>query len=252
MYLPVIMLHHVLDSPHPTLAEWALTRSKFTEMLDCIEEAGLTTTTFEQIVENNLSLSELHNHIVITFDDCPVALFDFAIPELIRRGMKAVFYMPTAHMGAYNIWDVENNGAERVDIMNGEQINQLVALGMEVGSHSHHHVELGSLTEEDAYHEIYQSKKILEETLNRSIYSIAYPYGDIPLGFKTSLKKAGYKFGLAIYSPRQHIFSLRRIGIYQSDDKKAIAFKISRSFHSLRNLASPIVALKKFYLNKKG
>ena len=245
MYLPVIMLHHVLDAPHPSLAKYALTNAKFSEMLDCIDEAGLKIITFKDIVEKKLSLKELQNHIVITFDDCAVSLFDFAIPELVKRGMKAVFYMPTAHMGDYNIWDVKNNGTARSDVMSGDQIKQLVEMGMEVGSHSHHHIELGKLSEQEAFEEVAESKKILEETLGRNIYSIAYPYGDIPQGFKASLKKAGYKFGLAIYSPRQHAFSMRRIGIYQTDDKKALAFKISKSYNSLRSLASPIVQIKK-------
>lgn len=245
------MLHYVLDEPDQSIAAWSITRKKFLEMLDCVAQSNLQTVTFEEIVQQKFSLDELKNKIVLTFDDCPVSLFDFAIPELIKRKLKAVFYMPTAYLGKYNVWDVQDHSAFETPLMDAELLKKLVELGMEVGSHSHHHVKLSTLTEKDSFFEITQSKSILQEILHKPVYSIAYPYGEIPKNFKTSLDKAGYHFGLSIYSPHQHRFSLRRIGIYQYDTWKTMNFKMSRSYHLLRNIASPIRQVKKLITTKK-
>lgn len=47
-----------------------------------------------------------NKNIIITFDDCPGPCGDFTIPELQKRNMKAVFYIPTAHIGGYYKWNV--------------------------------------------------------------------------------------------------------------------------------------------------
>jgi len=250
MYFPVIMLHYVLDDPHESIAKWSITPRKFVEMLDCIDKMHLEVTTFEEIVTRGLSDRQLRNKVVITFDDCPKSLFDFAIPELLKRGMKAVFYVPTAYIGEYNLWDVEEHGTIKTPIMDVSEIKTLMDLGMEIGSHSHHHVLLSKISGENGFDEISQSKKILERILSKPVYSIAYPYGEIPKRFKSSLKKAGYKFGLSIYSPSQHEFSLRRIGIYQTDSKKSILFKLSKSYHLLREIGSPIKKIKRLVTTK--
>ena len=246
MYFPIIMLHYVLNDPHESIAKWSITPRKFIEMLDCIAKIGLQVTTFEEILDKKFSKSELGNKVVITFDDCPSSLFEFAIPELIKRDLKAVFYMPTAYIGQYNTWDVNQHGTIETPIMDELDLKKLAELGMEIGSHSNHHIKLSAISEENAFEEIIDSKKILEKIVGKSIFSIAYPYGEIPNNFKVSLKRAGYQFGLSIYSPSQHQYSLRRIGIYQTDSRKSILFKLSRSYHLLRGIGSPIKIAKKF------
>lgn len=62
--------------------------------------------------------------LILSFDNCPKHLFDFAIPELVKRKMKAVFYMPTANTGGYNSWD-EEKGTARMELMNEADLKEL-------------------------------------------------------------------------------------------------------------------------------
>ncbi len=239
------MLHHVAEQPHPSLRTWSIGHNKFVEFLNRIERKGLKTTTFEEIDTLKLSQKDLQNKIIITFDDCAAELFEFAIPELVRRKMKAVFYMPSNHIGGENIWDIEEYAMASVKLMNLDQLRQLLNLGMEIGSHGEKHIKLNKVSEADAYLEIANSKTTLEDLLDRKIYSFAYPYGEIPAKHHYMLLKAGYQFGLAIYTPFERKYTLRRFAINETDDQKIIDMKLGRTYRLMRLIYDPILLLKK-------
>lgn len=245
MNIPIAMLHHVAEQPHPSLQTWSIGHDKFVEFLNRIENKGLQTTTFEEIDTLRLSQKDLQNKIIITFDDCAAELFEFAIPELQRRKMKAVFYMPSNHIDGENIWDIEEYAMASVKLMNLDQLRQLLNLGMEIGSHGEKHIKLNKLSEADAYLDIANSKKTLEDLLNHKIYSFAYPYGEIPAKHQQMLAKAGYQFGLAIYTPLERKYTLRRFAINETDDQKIIDMKLGRKYRLMRLIYDPILLFKR-------
>ena len=201
---PVVMLHHVTDDPAlDALKPYSISRASFTRLLDVLEQEGFITTVFGDVDFRK------GKKVIITFDDCPKHLWDFAIPELQRRGMKAVFYMPTAYLGGHNDWDIQF-GKPTVELMDNADIKKLADIGMEVGSHSYHHVRLGDLGAAEVAANLQQSKEILEGLTGKKILSIAYPFGSIPKNEQRLLKDAGYEYGLSIYSPVQSRFSIRR------------------------------------------
>ncbi|MET0572638.1 MAG: polysaccharide deacetylase family protein [Pedobacter agri] len=238
------MLHHVADHPHPSLEKWCISHDKFLALLNCIESMGLVTTTFTEIINSRFSKRDLQNKVIISFDDCPSALFDFAIPELLRRKMKAVFYMPSQHVGGINIWDIEEHAMESVELMSAEQLKELVNLGMEIGSHGERHIRLNLIAEQEAFQDISNSKKTLESLLKTKIYSFAYPYGKIPEKYSSLLSKAGYQFGVSIYAAFQSNFTLRRFAINETDDLKTIELKLSPKYRMMRFFYDPLLILK--------
>jgi len=239
------MLHHVANQPHPSLKKWCISYDKFTELLDCIEQNGLVPTTFREIVELNLKESDLNNKVIISFDDCSAALFDFAIPQLLKRNFKAVFYMPSAHIGDLNIWDIEEHAMVSVELMSATQLKELVNLDMEIGSHGEKHIKLNLISEQEAFQDISNSKITLENLLDTKIYSIAYPYGKIPKNYNKLLIKAGYKFGVSIYSAVQSNYTLRRFAINDTDDLKTIELKLSKRYRLMRSIYDPFFLLLK-------
>ncbi|GGE55808.1 polysaccharide deacetylase [Pedobacter psychrotolerans] len=244
MNIPIAMLHHVAEQPHPSLQTWCISHSKFLEFLTCIENKGLQTTTFQEIITQKPSPKDLRNRIIITFDDCAAELLDFAIPELVKRNMKAVFYMPSNHIDGENIWDIEEFAMTSVKLMNLQQLQYLLTLGMEVGSHGENHIRLNQVSEEMANQDITLSKKNLENLLKHPIYSFAYPYGKIPDHHQKMLTQAGYYFGLSIYTALETKYTLRRFAINETDDRKIINMKLSRRYRLMRALYDPVLLLK--------
>ncbi|MFW0714245.1 polysaccharide deacetylase family protein [Pedobacter sp. N23S346] len=245
MNIPIAMLHHVAEQPHPSLQRWSISHHKFLEFLNRIEEKGLQTTTFEEMITLKLSSKDLQHKIIITFDDCAAELFEFAIPELLKRKMKAVFYMPSNHIDGQNIWDIEEYAMASVKLMDIGQLKHLLSLGMEIGSHGEKHIKLNKVDEAAAYLDIANSKKTLEDLLNHKVYSFAYPYGKIPAKHQQMLTKAGYHFGLAIYTPFESKYALRRFAINESDDQKIIDMKLGKRYRLMRLIYDPILLLKK-------
>lgn len=244
MNIPIAMLHHVAEQPHPSLQTWCITHSKFLEFLNCIEQKGLQTTTFQEMVTLKLTAKDLKNKIIITFDDCAAELLDFAIPELVKRNMKAVFYMPSNHIDGENIWDIEEFAMTSVKLMNLQQLQYLLTLGMEVGSHGENHIRLNQVSVAVANQDISNSKKKLEEILQCPVYSFAYPYGKIPAQHQKMLAQAGYHFGLSIYTAFETKYTLRRFAINETDDRKIINMKLSTRYRIMRALYDPVLLMK--------
>lgn len=231
---PLAMLHSVFDTPEESLANWCISRKAFLQLLDVVEQTGRQTTHFSELIQTQKG-RPFSKKVILTFDDCARHLLDFALPELVRRKMKAVFYMPTAHLGGYNAWDADNGGT-RLELMNAGDLKELVRLGMEVGSHSHHHVALKSLPAKKVEEEVHASKQILEEVTGRPVYSFAYPYGSVPSGYRSVMTAAGYRYGVSIYQPFETTLALRRFGVYEKDTPLTLRRKLSGRYHWLRTV----------------
>lgn len=234
-YPSTIMLHYVSDdSALDKLKPWIISRQSYIRLLDYLQAHNYKTVGYEDMPIRN----EKDKTVILTFDDCPKHLFDFAIPELVKRGMKAVFYMPTAHLGGVNEWNVKD-GLPQIPLMNQNDIMKLIDCGMEVGSHAHNHIMLEELSVENATEELTKSKQILERIINKEIVSIAYPYGSLPKNHYTLSQLAGYRYGLAVCTPWQSKYAIRR-WTYTDED----------NITSIKNKMSPLYAKSRTFLDK--
>lgn len=235
---PVIMLHHVTDDTTlDGLKPYSISRVSFTRLLDILEEGGYATATFNDLYGIK------GKKVVLTFDDCPRHLLDFAVPELQKRNMKAVFYMPTAYLGGKNDWDIPF-GKPAVELMNEADIKYLSGMGMEIGSHSHWHVRLGDLPGGEVAENLRQSKEILEGITGKKVISVAYPFGSVPENKDRLLKDAGYEYGLSIYSPFENRYNIRRFIYHDGDDTARLNAKLSLKYRMMRAVNDKILHIK--------
>ena len=230
------MLHLVNDFIDESLQDWCITRKNFLQLLDHLESHSYQTTHFAELVKTEDAKKSSAKQVILTFDDCAKQLLDFAVPELVKRQMKAAFYMPTAYIGGYNSWDAEKS-PEPIALMDESDLKSLVNAGMEVGSHSHHHVELKHLTDiQQLKNQLTLSKQMLESITSRPVYSFAYPFGSVPANYETLLGEAGYRFGLSIYYPFETRLALRRFGVYNKDTPETLSRKLSGRYRWMRKV----------------
>lgn len=229
---PIVMLHHVGDSLiYNSLKPYAISHEPFLRLLNFLERKHILTTTFAELARGQVGPKK---QVILTFDDCSKSLLDFAVPELLRRKMKAVFYMPTAHLGLYNSWDVEE-GRSRLELMDAADLLYLHSLGMEIGGHSHHHCHLDRISTEKVQEEISTCKNALEQILQNPILSFAYPYGAVPVNYQEILKDAGFQVGLGIYVPYQSTLCLRRFIYHDGDTHFTLGLKLSNAYRLYRS-----------------
>jgi len=233
--LPIAMLHHVSDrTDWRSLQPFVISRTTFFRFLDAIERSKLVTETFAS-QRQNISGAEGKKEVVITFDDCGEHLLDFVVPELMRRGMKAVFFVPTAHIGKSNAWDVKE-GRSEVALMNHTQLLALQVFGMEIGGHSHHHIHLARVSDEQLEMEVSACQRELTALLGHSAISFAYPFGSIPSNLDV-LKRNGFLNGCAIFSHSNTLLQRRRFIVHDGDTSQSLAFKLSRWYGMYRAFA---------------
>ena len=231
----IAMLHSVSNRMDDSLKDWCISHHRFSQLLDFLEEKQYETTHFGLLESKNYR-PKASKKIILTFDDCPKNLLDFAVPELLKRKMKAAFYIPTAYIGGYNSWDVEN-GKARLELMNEDDLKALSQAGMEIGSHSHRHIALKTITYvPELEKEVRLSKQLLESITGQQVYSFSYPYGSVPIHYREILSNAGYFYGLSIYQPFQTPLALRRFGVYEKDTKEKIKRKLSLHYRWLRSV----------------
>jgi peptidoglycan/xylan/chitin deacetylase (PgdA/CDA1 family) len=235
MFPPIAMLHHVSDDPaHESLKPYSISRQSFTRLLDFLERHEYETVTFAQLDDG---VRTGKRKIILSFDDCPKHLLDFAIPELVRRGMKGVFYMPAAHIGGYNSWDVEE-GRARVELMNAGDLRQLQSLGMEIGGHSWHHIRLKDAG--NAAEELRQCRNILAGIVAGPLLSFAWPFGSVPANYKRLLTDTGFRYGLSIFQPFESRHALRRFIYHDGDTDSTLEKKLSPFYKVYRLLSDPL------------
>ena len=157
------------------IEKWSDVRfEKFKFLLDEIERLNLKTTTLDKTTSGL--------KICLTFDDGNISDYELVFPELIKRKMKAVFFIVPGYIGksGYLTWD---------------KVITMHKAGMEIGSHTlNHPVDLKKLSKKDIITELSESKKIIESKLNINIKSFSFPNGNYRINMISLAKKLGYKF----------------------------------------------------------
>ena len=86
------------------------------------------------------------------------------------------------------------------ELMTWDQIQDLAAKGFEIGSHTHTHRVLATLSAEEQEEELRHSKAVLEQRLGRGVRSLAYPVGGyqhFTLETQALAARCGYDLGFS-------------------------------------------------------
>jgi peptidoglycan/xylan/chitin deacetylase (PgdA/CDA1 family) len=132
----------------------------------------------------------------LTFDDGYADFAEYVVPALRRHGFTATVYVIAGHLGGSNHWDPEG---PRKQLMTAEQVARVADDGIEIGSHSLHHVSLPGLPTDAMVAETARSRRILREISGQPVTGFCYPYGDLSPRAVAGVRAAGYEHGCAIW-----------------------------------------------------
>jgi len=161
--------------------------------------------------------------IVLTFDDADISFYDLVMPILQELKFPSVLFAVPGVLGLKTKW-IKHSSAN-VSIMTEKQIRELNSLGVEIGSHSVEHFRLTHLDRNQMVHEIYDSKKYLEDILDGEVYSFAYPHGDYDPVVIDIVKNSGYKCALTcqpgsiVSAPNLHELPRKNITYHDEVDQ---------------------------------
>ena len=179
----ILCYHAFLEKKDP----YTIAPDQLKEQLKKLKDKGFNFVTFDDVINDRLQGS---NNILLTIDDGNHSVYQVYYSILKPMGIKPVLGIYPAVINRMKY------------AMTWEQVQKLADDGCYIASHGYHHMFLSTkYYNEDPISfkkEIYLSKKILEEKLNRKIETMLYPFGvnsDIAIN---EMKNAGYKYGLTI------------------------------------------------------
>jgi peptidoglycan/xylan/chitin deacetylase (PgdA/CDA1 family) len=116
----------------------------------------------------------------ITFDDGNASDVEVALPELRARGLRATFFVVADRLGSPGF-------------LSAEDMRELVAAGMAIGSHGVRHVPWRGLDRAELEAETAGSRATLEEALGTPVEQAALPFGSYDRRALRAARAAGYR-----------------------------------------------------------
>ncbi len=134
--------------------------------------------------------------------------------------------------------------------MSWDQVRELHAAGMEIGSHTMSHGRLAHVPAERAYAELEQSKQAIEKELGASVSLLAYPAGSHSQDVVDLAQEAGYAAAFTTVSGAVRLgadpFRLNRVGVWAGGYRGLLSpFSPSVFGLQLGRLARPAIGNRK-------
>ncbi len=220
-----LMYHSITQGAAKPNWKWALSFRQFSDHLSLLHDHGWNT-----IVANApLNLDQLpHKSILITFDD-GYADNILAFEELVKRNMTAAWFIVTKDLGNLSQW--VDDDAPKLKMLDSSQLVEMHSAGMSIGSHTHTHCRLPSLSELQITEELTLSKERLSEILGQPVSSFAYPYGLYNPQIVSMVSSAGYQVAFTTCSGfglvNNHPLEVRRVSIMADDSLSSFARKLA-------------------------
>ncbi len=196
----ILCYHAFLEKKDP----YSFSTDQFREQLNKLKSSGFTFVTFEDVINNKITGNK---NILISIDDGNKSVYDAYYSIMKPMGIKPLLGIYPAIIGRMKY------------AMTWEEVKRLSDDGCYIASHGYHHMFLSEkyYNQEPASFkkEIYLSKKVLEEKLNRKIEAMVYPFGvNSPIAIE-ELKNAGYKYGMTIIQGRESLPSKDNFQIHR-------------------------------------
>jgi peptidoglycan/xylan/chitin deacetylase (PgdA/CDA1 family) len=176
--IPIVMYHSIgYEEGNPA----RVTKENFREQMKYLKDNDYITLTLNDAYDffvNNKPVPE--KSIVITFDDGYVDNYIDAFPILKEFGFKATIFVIT------DLVDKDPS------YMTSSQLKEMQANEIDIESHTVYHEHLKELSYEKVVQTLKKSKDFLEQTLNKQIKYLAYPYGEYSKETLKAVAEVGY------------------------------------------------------------
>lgn len=172
-----ILMYHYLGEPPPRGERhrglW-VHPEEFRGQLAALGRMGLRTVTSRGYLAGERG-------VWLTFDDGRRDNHDEGLGVLLEAGYRATFFVV-----------VEETLAEKPGAMTPGMVRELVAAGMEIGSHTLTHPRLVRCTPAELEREVRGSREKLEDLLGQEVGAFCYPYGNFDERVMEAVRAAGY------------------------------------------------------------
>jgi peptidoglycan/xylan/chitin deacetylase (PgdA/CDA1 family) len=248
----ILVYHRVaeINFVDPKYDDWNVLPDRFEKHVAALSEFTHVINLAEVPDWQNRSDEYFKPIVCITFDDGYFNFYSNVLPILKKYNVKSTLFAVTNSVGGntpmeFDQWAIKNQhnvSAETWKPIDWNEINKCIESGLvQIGSHSHQHLDARNLTNKQMRAEIEDSRDTLIHHLGEDhemLYS--YPFGSTRLGFvppeyRYLVRSSGYQLAvttdLGLVKSTSDLFLLPRVEANQSDTPSALLAKVSGAIH---------------------
>ena len=218
---PVIQYHKIDVPPRDARVRGGYTPpARFARQMQHLRRQGFVFYTASELIEHYTQRGSFPARgLALTFDDGWRDNYTHAFPVLRRLGIKAtVFLVPSCVGRSSAKAQAEGEGAR--PHLSREEVLEMSRGGVEFGSHTLNHKLLDRIPLPEVKVEVEESKRQIEEMLQRPCKVFAYPAGCFNDVAKRVVAEAGHIAAFStVYGPADalDLYALNRVEILRRD-----------------------------------
>jgi peptidoglycan/xylan/chitin deacetylase (PgdA/CDA1 family) len=226
-HTPILCYHSVIDGDHPVDADphkQHIPLPLFLEHLDYLQKHYhvISLREFQRAKRERRSLRDYT--VALTFDDGFKDFFTVVAPQLMRRKLPATVFVITDRASGR----LPPNGES---FLTWEEIKQLAAAGLDIGSHTCSHLRLPELSLQDVMRELSESEAAVRMHTQQETVALSYPFGQTSEQIGRIADSAGYACAIAAdcgpNAANVKLHALSRTVIASDDEVPAFAARVS-------------------------
>jgi peptidoglycan/xylan/chitin deacetylase (PgdA/CDA1 family) len=177
--IAILCYHRVVPAPFNTKHGICVEVQNFKRQMKLIASKGYRTISIDMLADSLKEETQLpQKSIIITFDDGYQDNYLYAFPILKEYNFTATIYLVSGHIGDTNQWD-SCPQEEEIKLLSIAEIKEMADYGISFGAHTVTHPHLTRLSEDKAFYEIAQSKKILKVLLDKKLLHFVILMGNL-------------------------------------------------------------------------
>tara|TARA_B100000787_G_C16187755_1_gene295664 strand:- start:1216 stop:1938 length:723 start_codon:yes stop_codon:yes gene_type:complete len=174
--IPILMYHSIESMPKKTvMRSLHVPPSSFNLQMWILKTLGYKGLSIREL-QPYLKGDKIGKVVGITFDDGYQNNLLNAAPVLKKYNFSATCYIVSESQGSSNTWDLHHGITQR-PLMTIAEVKAWLNLGMDIGAHTKTHIDLTSVSKQQAQKEIRDCKSQLEKTYNVEVTDFCYPFG---------------------------------------------------------------------------
>jgi putative peptidoglycan lipid II flippase len=219
---PPVLMYHSITRVDRDLNRVCVSPERFAQQLDWLHRSGLRGVSIRELCQAR-ERGEASRLVGLTFDDGYRDFLTSALPVLERYGFTATLFIVAGLLGGENKWDDE----PRLPLLDKDELREVRAHGIEIGSHGLSHVRLTGLDHATLRREVQDSRELLSGLLGEPVHGFCYPYGSLDGPAVRAVQEAGYAYGCGVKVSLAAVsrFSLPRTHVGEQDGSLRLTVK---------------------------
>lgn len=227
--MPYVWMYHSVTDHTVDPYDVTVSPTRLDQQLDWLRRRGRRGVSLAELLRAD-ARGAAAGLVGLTFDDGYADFVTEVMPALARYGFGATAFVLAGRFGGSNEWD---RPGPAKDLMTVEQVREIEAAGIEIGSHGLYHVRLSGVDDAELAAEVAHSRAALGEALGHDVAGFCYPYGDLSARVVDAVTDAGYTYAAAIHPcPQTGPHAVPRTFIGEQDEPLRLRAKELR--HTMR------------------